>query len=219
MKIKGSEQLWLLVIVFIISIVFYIWLVNSPYFSLLLNWSKQNILTFSLSLLSLKVASIVYPPLPGGLATLASIPFLGWKLAYLIDFIGSMIGSSIAFFIARKYGFIFLSKIFDSKTIQKIKTIEVYPKRQIESVFALRILLGTTIMEAVCYGAGLLNITFKNFLVGSILSHLAIGIPTYYLANNITQLRNLPFTVIVILAGGFIFWKLKNRYFKTKLVH
>lgn len=216
MKIKGSEQLWLLVIVFITSIVFYIWLVNSPYFSLLLNWSRQNILTFSLSLLGLKIASIVYPPIPGGLATLASIPFLGWKLAYLIDFIGSMIGSSMAFFIARKYGFVFLGKIFDAKTIHKIKNIEVYSNRQIESVFALRILLGTTIMEAICYGAGLLNITYKNFLIGSIFSHLVIGIPIYYLASNITQLKNIPLTLISIIIGGFIFWKIRKRYFKTK---
>lgn len=216
MKIKGSEQLWLLVAVFIISIVWYIWLVNSPYFAILLNWSQQNILTFSLSLLSLKIAALVYPPLPGGLATLASIPFLGWKLAYLIDFIGSMIGSSIAFFIALKYGYLFLGKIFDPKTIHKIKNIEIYPNRQIESVFALRILLGTTIMEAVCYGAGLLNITYRNFIIGSILSHLAIGIPTYYLANNITQLKNLPLTIILIVLSGFIFWKIRKRYFKIK---
>lgn len=214
MKIKANKHLYIVVLVFIFSVGFYIWLINSPYFAILDSWAKQNLITFSVSLLALKIFSIVYPPLPGGLVTLASIPFLGWQLAYGIDFLGSMIGSSIAYFIAKKYGYDFLNKIFDAKTINKIHRVKVHPNREIESVFALRILLGTTVLEVLCYGAGLLNIKYKNFLIGSIGSHLLLGIPTYYLASNIVEFKNIPLTVGLIVLGAFIFWKLRKRYFK-----
>ncbi|MBI5358232.1 hypothetical protein HZB69_01210 [Candidatus Amesbacteria bacterium] len=91
----------------------------------------------------LKVLGIVWPPLPGGILTLDAIPFIGWFPAYLVDFFGSTVGSSVAFLIGRKYGYPFLQKLFDESTIDKIKHLKIKPHREIEAVTALRIFIGS----------------------------------------------------------------------------
>jgi uncharacterized membrane protein YdjX (TVP38/TMEM64 family) len=89
---------------------------------------------------------------------------------------------------------------------------KIKKNRQIESVFLLRFLFGSTIVEIVCYAAGLLKITFRNFMIGSIISHVVLGLPTYYLANNLLELKNLWLSAAILAVGIPFVWKLKGRY-------
>ncbi|MDP2651021.1 MAG: VTT domain-containing protein [bacterium] len=214
MTIKSQKHLIVYVAAVALSIVLYIWFVNSPLLEPFIVWTRLNNTSFVVFLFLYKVSAIVYPPIPG-IATVASIPFLGWWVAYLIDFAGSMVGSAIAYWLARRYGYSFLSKIFDENTITKIRSIQIRPNREKESIFLLRATLGITIAEAICYGAGLLKVGFKNFLFASALAHLAVGIPIFYLANNLFNFKNVQLTVLLTLAGVFIIWKLKGRYFEV----
>lgn len=201
-----------LVFGFFVVIGVYAWFMQTPYFESFKMWAEQNFVTFALFLLLGKIVGIIIPPLPGGLLTLGSIPIIGWWRAYIIDFTGLMIGSSMAYYLGKKYGNRLLSYFFDDKLIKKIEETKIKKNRQIESVFLLRILFGSTVTEIVCYAAGLLKISFKNFFIGTALSHLVIGVPMFYLANNLLEFKNFWISAIMLAIAIPLLWKLKGRY-------
>lgn len=212
MKIRAQRTLILTVGFLVLTLILYLLFLRSPYFQSFLQWSQQHIIFYSLTLFCLKVLAIVYAPLPGGLLSIASIPVLGWKLAYVIDLLGSMTGASIAFYLGKKYGLKFMARIFDESTLEKITKIKINKNREIEGVFVLRILTGSSILDALCYAAGLLNVGYKNFLIGSIFSHLLVGIPAFYLSKHIFTAQNLAMSAVVLVFTLGILYKLKGRY-------
>lgn len=210
----GTKILVLTLLAVVISVSVYLWFITTPSFALFETWVQGNLVLFYVFLVLTKTLGVVWPPLPGNLFTLASIPFLGWFVAYTADFVGSMIGSSLAYFLGKKYGYTLINKIFSSDMEKKIKSINVKKHREIESVFILRMLGGGTIMEAVCYGAGLLNVQYKNFLIGSVLSHILFGVPMFFLTNQLLSTTNIFLTGIWIIFPILILWKVKGRYFE-----
>jgi len=56
---------------------------------------QSHIAVYFLALFVLKALSIIYPPLPGVIFTIASIPLIGWKLAYFADILGSSFGATV----------------------------------------------------------------------------------------------------------------------------
>lgn len=212
MKIKSKKFLGLAVLVTAGTIILYYLFSKSIYFEILFSWSKQNPALFICVLFLLKILGIVWPPLPGGVFTLAAIPFIGWLPAYLVDFGGSLAGSSIAFFVGRKYGYPLLEKLFDQNTINKIRHLKIKPHREIEAITTLRIFTGSLFLEAICYGAGLLNVRFSSFFIGSIISHIIVGIPSFYLIGGLFNLNNLIFGILGFVIIIPLFVKLKSRF-------
>jgi len=213
LNLKTHKHLLVLLIFGWATIFFYLWFAKSPYFSVFLNWAQQHLILYVSVLILLKIVGIIWPPLPGGLFTLGSIPVLGWPLAYAADFVGSAIGSSVAYFIAKKYGKNFVAKIFDEDSLEKINRVRIKPNREIESIFLLRI-FGGNIIEVICYGAGLLGVRFKNYLIASLLSHLALGIPIFYLAQDFFSGQRVLINLALVGFAALLFYKLKHRYFE-----
>ncbi len=211
---KEKKNLMLMGILYVGSIALYFWFVNTDFFPSFKAWSQQNVFITITVLIFVKILGIVWPPLPGGLLTLGAIPILGWPLAYACDFVGSIIGSSIDFYIGKKYGDKFIRKIFDETTFARIHTIKVKKDKEIEATFALRLIGGNTIVEAISYAAGHLGIKYSNFLIGTVLSHTVLGIPTYFLADNIFSTNNLGFRMALTIIALTILWKAKGRYFE-----
>lgn len=212
MKIKGKKHLILLAAAFLVTVLAYLWFSKTPAFIEFSNWSRQNLILFSITLFLIKVLGIVWPPIPGGILTLGAIPIVGWPLAYLIDLAGSVVGCSIAFYLGKRYGLKFLNKIFDQSSLEKIKKLNIRKDREIEAVAVLRILTGSTISEAVCYGAGLLGVKYQNFFIGSTAVHLLFGIPSYYFAGNLFEGKNFIVNGIIVLISIPIILKLRKRY-------
>lgn len=208
-KLKGLGGL---ILGFVIVIGSYAWFIQTPYFLTFKDWAEQNLVVFSLFLLVAKIIGIIIPPLPGGLLTLGSIPIIGWWQAYIIDITGLMIGSSIAYALGKRYGKKVMQYFFSDELIEKIEKTKIKKNRQIESLFILRVLSGSTITEIVCYAAGLLKISFKNFFIGTALAHLVVGLPMFYLANNILEMKNVWISLITFLVVIVFFSKLKARY-------
>lgn len=211
MKLKAYKHLTIFFLAAFGTIVLYLWFINSSYLFVFKNWAHQHFLTFYLLLVAIKIFGIVWPPIPGGFLTFGSIPIIGWLSAYSTDLIGSMVGSSIAYFLARKYGFNLLYKIFDEKTVVKIASIKIKPHREIEAVFLLR-LLGGTVVEVICYGAGLLKVRYVHFLTASIISHLLAGVPLYYLFNEVIQGKNIVISGSFMALAAILFVKFRKRY-------
>lgn len=204
----------LFVLIFVLTLVLFYWFFKSPYFLIVDGWIKQNILFYAISLFVYKSIGVLFPPIPAGLVTMASIPFLGWFGAYLIDLFGSICGGVVAYYLGRKYGHPLLLKILGEDITNKIEKIKIKKNREVEGIFVYRVALGSTILEAVYYGAGFLKVGFKNFLIGSVLSHVVIGVPSFYLANNIFNGQNIMLTIILTVVGILFVLFTKARYFE-----
>ena len=196
----------------LLVIISYIWFSKTVYFQALFDWAQQNLYLFIGTLYVIKVVGIIFPPIPGGLLTLGAIPFIGWQKAYMVDIAGSITGSSVAYFLGKKYGYKILGKLFDGKAIERFKIIKIKKNREIESMFLLRIALGGTVSELLCYGARLLKVSYPNFLIGSTLSHIVIGVPTYYFANNLLDTSRVVVNVLILAILIPLLWKLRARY-------
>lgn len=214
MKIKGYKHLITLVALFGITLGAYLWFAYSPYYALFVVWAQANPLIFYPTLLFSKAAGIVWPPFPGGVLTIGSVYIVGWWQAYLVDITGSMIGSVIAYYIAKKWGRGFVAKILDEKTIAKIDNIRVKPGREFEAIFLFRV-FGGTVVEIVVYAAGLLKVPFKKFLVASIFSHMVTGVPLFYFADAALRRENIYINIILLTIAVMLFIKLRKRYFES----
>ena len=195
----------------VLTLAAYLWFLYSPYFDVFEGWAAGHGVELFVALASIKAVGIVWPPIPGGILTFGSIPVIGWKAAYLSDFLGSMIGSSIAFWIARRWGLRFMRKILDEETLLKVRRVKIAPKHEFEALFLLR-LFGGTVVEIVCYAAGILGVSYRNFIFASIISHMVIGIPFYYLGGGLfgEQTWISAFLFICLVA---LLYKLRKRYF------
>jgi len=197
---------------FLVTFLLYFWFVHSWYFVPFEVWVQGNLLLFSLFLFGIKVIGIVWPPLPGGLFVLGSVPLIGWINAYLLDFGGTLLGSSIAYILARKYGMSLVQRIVSTELTKKIEKIKVRKERELETVFLARVLGGAVLVEIVAYASGLFRIGYRNFLLGTIASHFLLGIPAYYFFENIFEGKNILISIVSIVALIFLFTKFKGRY-------
>lgn len=213
MGFKSHKHLIILFLAFAATILGYAWFIHSAYFAGFQLWAQSNIFLYVSLLVLIKVVGIIWPPIPGGVLTLGSIPVLGWQVAYASDLAGSVIGSSVAYFLAKKYGQNLMKKLFDADAIAKIMKIKIKPKREIESIFLLRI-FGGNVVEVICYGAGILGVGFRNFFIGTVLSHLALGIPVFYFAGGIFDRNRILVNFVFVASTMLIFYKLRHRYFE-----
>jgi uncharacterized membrane protein YdjX (TVP38/TMEM64 family) len=183
-------------------------------FQTYLHWAQSNLFLYVGMLVFLKLLSVIYPPLPSSILTLSAIPILGWFGAYLVDYSGSILGSSISYWIGYQYGIPVLSKILEKSTVEKLSKVRIKKGKEIEGVIVLRVLTGATLIEAVNYGAGLLKVPYKKFLAGFLISHPLLGIPTFYVVRNVLEQQNLLATVVFIGLSIGLLYILRNRYFE-----
>lgn len=212
--IKSYKNLAILCLFFILTATTYLWFINTPYFESLKNLTQNHLILLFIVLSILKAIGIIWPPLPGTIITIGSVPIIGWYPAFLADSIGNIIGSTVAYYLGRKYGFQFLYKIFDEKIVEKVKRIKVKKGRETEIVFVLRIITGTTMVEVICYAAGLIKIKYMNFLVGSALSQVVVALPFFIAWGGAIVGRNILLNIIILILIVVFIWKLKGRYFE-----
>ena len=213
MNKKSYLGIVVLFLSFAVTISLYLWFVESLYFEQFTDWILAYESAFFISLVITKIAGIVWPPIPGGILTLGAIPVIGWWPAYLADFIGSMIGSSVAFYIGTRYGHRIVDKLLGPDMTQKVSKIKIKKHREVESIFLLRMFGGGTVMELVCYTAGLLKIRYRSFILGTFYSHILFGIPFYYFAHTLFDTKNILVSLILIVFGIALLSRLRKRYF------
>jgi len=212
-----KDSIWystVLIVIFVAFMATAYWFFKSPYFVVVDAWIKTNMVLYVSALFIYKSIGVLFPPIPAGVVTMASIPFLGWFVAYMVDMAGSIFGGMFAYWLGKKYGRKILKKIFSDSIVNKIVKTKVKKGKEIEAVFMFRVLLGSTILEAVYYGAGFLKIPFGKFLIGASLSHIAVGVPSFILANNIFSGKNLILTGILSVLALIFVLKTKGRYFE-----
>lgn len=111
----------------------------------------------------LQAIQVVFPVIPGGASCLAGVLAFGAIPGFIYNYIGLVIGSVIAFFLARTYGLRLLRKLFKKDTLNKYLA---YINRGIfTKIFFLGILLPGAPDDLLCYVAGVSNLKFRLFLI------------------------------------------------------
>ena len=212
MSIIKHKNLILLALFAAVSFVAYIWFTRQPVFEEVIGWAQQNFWLYIGILVFIKIIAIVWPPLPGGLFTLASIPVIGWLPAFLAETVGGIAGGSIAYYLGKRYGYSFLRKVLDKEIIEKIQRIKMTGKREFEAIFFLRLFTGL-ISEAISYGSGVIGVKYRNFFLGTLAAQV-VFIPAFYFFEEIISGKNLLIYAPAALILAAIFWKMKGRYFE-----
>ncbi|OGZ58391.1 MAG: hypothetical protein A3B96_00215 [Candidatus Spechtbacteria bacterium RIFCSPHIGHO2_02_FULL_43_15b] len=211
-NLKKTYNLMIVGFVAVATLAVYIWAIRQDFFQDFIVWSQQNFTLYFCILVLIKFIGIVWPPIPGGILTLGSIPVIGWFNAYLADIIGGISGACAAYFLGKRYGYAILRKLFDEPVINRISSIKISKKKEIEAIFILRLFTGS-ISEAVSYGCGLMKISFRNFAIGTFAASVFL-IPIFYIAEDLLSGKRILLHISTIIIVGFIFYKLRGRYFE-----
>lgn len=187
---------------------------QSSSFQSMIIWLQQYQALFLVSLLFLKAISIIYPPLPGNLFTLGSIPIVGWEWAYTIDILGSTSGATISYFLGKKYGEPILRWAIGEKLTAKITSIKIKSNNQIAAAFFLRLASGGMLSDGLSWGASLVKFRYVPFMVGYIISHILTTLPIFYLISLSISIKSWAIILPTILVAWFIIYKFKGKYFE-----
>jgi len=216
MRIKISKEFLIFSSIVTVSILGLLFFMKTSYFDSIQIWAQQNLILYLLFITLIKILGIVYPPFSGGILTLGSIPVIGWELAYFTDFVGSTVGGIANYFLAKKYGKNIIKKFLGPEAEKRISSIKIKKGREIESIIVTRIFVGSVVLELIHYVAGILHIKFSQYLIGIIISHVIVGIPSFYLFSNIFENKGslTIISIFLILLAVPILYKLKGRYFE-----
>lgn len=169
---------------------------------------------YTVSIISVKAISIVYPPLPGVAASISAIPFIGWQQAYILDLIGSIFGASISYFLGKKYGISLLRKVVGEGITQKLVDLKLKDRNQLEAVIVLRIAAGGMLSDGLAWGASVVGFSYRSYITGHTISHILTTVPVFYLIAVSSSVRSwIGLAFAAVVAWGLIF-VFKGRYFE-----
>lgn len=184
--------------------------IQAWYSNLPLNPSLETLVFIVLA----KAASIVYPPLPGIILTVALTPILGWQKAYAVELAGSLLGVTAAYWLGYKYGEKLIRWIAGEVLLKKIKAVKLKPGNQVEAAFVLRTASGGVLSDALAWGASLIGLRYWPYLLGHLVNHVVATLPLFFLIGLSIQLHTWLMAIPVMIFGWFIIWKFKGRYFE-----
>ncbi|MCI0619483.1 VTT domain-containing protein [Candidatus Wolfebacteria bacterium] len=126
----------------------------------------------------LRTLPIVIPPLPGIILDFLGITLFGWLQGFLLAGVGVMLGSMIAFSIARTFREPLVRRFIP---LQKLHTWEdrYSETRKFWGLVLLRITTAPA-FDYVCYAAGLTKISATRFFLTTFLSATPLGFLIYY---------------------------------------
>lgn len=108
----------------------------------------------------LQIIQVVIPIIPGGVSTLAGVIAFGSIRGFIYNYIGIIIGSIIAFFLAKKYGFKIINFLFKEEKVNKYLN-----NKRFNTLFILSIFLPCLPDDLMCFIAGISKMSFKTFLL------------------------------------------------------
>lgn len=199
-----------------LSILGYSWVLNQPFTEQISWFAQTHWYALIVILMLLKILGLVWPPFPGGIALLVAIPFIGWQQAFVIDLLGTSIGATLCYAIAKKWGYAVLAHIFDADTLEKIAATTVKENRQVEFGFAVTIASRLVMAEVAYYAAGILRINFWKFMLGAVGSHVLFTLPSYYFAERVLAQKNPYSLIVAIVVLVPLVLILKKRYLETR---
>ncbi len=144
---------------------------------------------------------VVLAPLPGAPVALASIIFLPWYEAWTYNLIGVELGSVCAFLIARRWRERAAAR-FAPLQASHLWQAKISAHRQLWGFMGLR-LVSAVIADFVSYAAGLSTISFRNFLLGSVITDAIVSAVFFYLGSVVFMYGMYVFAGFTALFAAF----------------
>jgi len=121
----------------------------------------------------------------------------GLFLAFVYTLLGNILGASVPFLLARRYGWGLMEKLFKEKEVEKAK--EIAKNYSFWKITWIRMIF-TPLFDVLSYACGLTRISTGKFIVSTIISNVPTITVILIFGNNI----NLSFTFIVWLSAGIL---------------
>ena len=123
--------------------------------------------------ITLQAAQVVVPLLPGGVSCLAGVMLFGpWK-GFLYNYTGIVVGSLVAFAMARNLGKPLLEKLFSKKLHDKYEKW-THESKRFDRLFALAIFLPGLPDDFLCFLAGTTDMSWRKFTLITLLCRPAV---------------------------------------------
>ena len=172
----GPKQIRYLSIVFfaftliIIPFIFDVNLISDFFFRVVNDLNSDNFfgLTLVFLVFILRSISIIIPILPGTIFSAVAGFQFGFNQGLVIIFFADFVSCSISFFLARKLGRNYISRLLGSRQMRRVESIsQDYLEK---NYFLMTALLMSGFFDFVCYAIGLTKITWKRFMPALIFS-------------------------------------------------
>ena len=111
----------------------------------------------------LQIVQVILPVVPGGVSCIVGVMAFGPVMGFIYNYIGLVIGSCIAYFLANKYGLKLVEKLFKRETIDKY--LKYIQRNYFSKLFWIGIFLPGLPDDLLCYIAGISKMTFQKFLI------------------------------------------------------
>ena len=122
---------------------------------------------------ALQAAQVVVPVLPGGVSCLAGVVLFGPWWGFLWNYLGIVLGSLLAFAIARNLGKPLLEKLFSRKLHEKYEKW-THESKRFDRLFAVAIFLPGLPDDFLCFLAGTTGMSWRKFTLITVLCRPAI---------------------------------------------
>jgi len=161
---------------------------------------NSHIFLGPLLLILWRIIGIIFPIIPAGVISFAAVPIFGWLATYIYTVTGIMIGTSISFFLARKFREPLAGRFVPLKKLHQLEG-ELSERKRFLAIVALR-LFTVPVMDFSSYAAGLTRISFPKFFLATLIASIPdIGI--FYFGE---KLYETVFGKSVIIAVGALFF-------------
>ena len=130
--------------------------------NILIDYMKKLGVLAPLVFMFIQIIQVVFPVIPGGASCLAGVLAFGPVEGFFYNEIGLVIGSVIAYYLAKAYGLKIINSLFKKEQVDKY--LNYIRTNKFEKIFFWGIVLPGFPDDLLCYISGLSNITFKKFL-------------------------------------------------------
>ncbi len=146
----------------------------------------------------IQIGQVIISPIPGNLTALAGGALFGGLYASLLSGSGIIIGSMIAFYLARIFGKPLVKKFVGESIFNKYNN--VFARKSTLSLFIL-FLLPFFPDDALCFLAGISNINFKLFLLLTVIGRLPSIVFASLVGSGMFSFSLITWIIIGVLSG------------------
>ena len=163
-----------------------------------------------------RILAIVVPPIPGGIISFALIPVFGWFWSFVYATIGLLIGTSIAFWLARRFREPLAQRFVPLRELHQWEQ-KFSQRMEFFAFLGIRFTTGP-IMDFISYAAGLSSISFRKFFLVTFISLLPDSI-SFYIGGAIyeafyNQGAYLAFFLLISFASALFFLRKGSPFMK-----
>jgi uncharacterized membrane protein YdjX (TVP38/TMEM64 family) len=182
-----------------------------------LQFTSQHLVIGSILLTFLRTLSNILPVIPVGVIAFAAIPILGWFTAFTCNMIGILLGTSVAFFLARIYREPLVTRFATLNKIHQLSK-QVSGKKQFVALIAFR-LFTVPVVDISSYIIGLTKISYLKFIIATFIASLPTFFVFYFGSEVYKRIfgKNLFVGIITVLIAGSIYFIIKRYIPKFKI--